>query len=104
MRQPACIHSLHEQPQKWRQSAVMTERWLNATLPDMQGWITWLPGSWSASAALTLRAAVRVGGTVTRNSFRHSGYSGVHSADSWVDVKGNDYVLADNRGTTTKRS
>ena len=41
--------------------AVVTEAWLNAYLPAMQWWVTWLPNDWEASAAQTLRAAIRVG-------------------------------------------
>lgn len=43
-----------------------------------------------------------VGGTVRYNTFRHAGTSGIHAADSWVDVKGNSYALYGNRGTTTR--
>ena len=46
-------------------ASLLAEHWLDASLPDMQGWISWLPGSWGASAAQTLRAGIRVGGAIT---------------------------------------
>jgi hypothetical protein len=42
------------------------------------------------------------GGFITENVFLNAGTSGVNSADSWVDVKGNDYRVENNSGTTTK--
>ena len=41
-------------------------------------------------------------GTVRGNVFTNAGYSGVHDADSWVDVKGNRYVISGNSGTSAK--
>jgi hypothetical protein len=41
------------------------------------------------------------GGSITGNSFTASGTSGRNSADSWIDVKGNDYVVSGNQGTGT---
>ena len=41
------------------------------------------------------------GGRITGNTFRHSGYSGDNSADSWVDVKGNGYSVSGNSGSST---
>jgi parallel beta-helix repeat protein len=41
------------------------------------------------------------GGRITGNTFRHSGYSGDNSADSWVDVKGNGYAVSGNSGSST---
>jgi hypothetical protein len=38
------------------------------------------------------------GGELTGNTFDGTGMSGVHSADSWVDVKGNNYKVAGNVG------
>lgn len=38
------------------------------------------------------------GGRISFNSFSRSGFSGANSADSWVDVKGNGYAVADNWG------
>ncbi len=46
-------------------AAMVTESWLNASLPDMQGWISWLPGTWGATAAQTLRAGLRVAGAIS---------------------------------------
>ena len=40
-----------------------------------------------------------VDGVVSGNIFDGTGVSGVNSADSWVDAKGNDYTIKDNRGT-----
>jgi len=40
------------------------------------------------------------GGTIRGNSFRHAGYSGKNSADSWVDVKGNGWTITGNTGST----
>ncbi len=41
------------------------------------------------------------GGLIQGNTFNGKGISGAHFADSWVDVKGNDYLIADNTGTDT---
>ncbi|WP_410578157.1 hypothetical protein [Amycolatopsis sp. lyj-108] len=38
------------------------------------------------------------GGELRGNVFDGTGQSGEHFADSWVDMKGNNYVVADNRG------
>ena len=38
------------------------------------------------------------GGQVSGNYFQSAGLSGVNSADSWVDVKGNDYLISGNTG------
>ncbi|WP_198652984.1 right-handed parallel beta-helix repeat-containing protein [Actinocorallia populi] len=38
------------------------------------------------------------GGTVNGNTFDGTGMSGKDSADSWIDVKGNDYVVFNNDG------
>jgi hypothetical protein len=38
------------------------------------------------------------GGLVRGNRFDGTGMSGDHAADSWVDVKGNDYRIENNRG------
>lgn len=42
------------------------------------------------------------GGRVIGNVFKNSGYSGENSADSWVDVKGNGYVISGNSGSGTR--
>jgi hypothetical protein len=42
-----------------------------------------------------------VGGTVTGNVFTNSGFSGANYGDSWVDVKGNNYVVSGNSGNGT---
>ncbi|WP_431880400.1 cellulose binding domain-containing protein [Micromonospora marina] len=39
------------------------------------------------------------GGVIRGNRFNGQGISGANSADSWVDVKGNDYLIEDNTGT-----
>lgn len=41
------------------------------------------------------------GGIARGNTFLNAGYSGQNSADSWVDVKGNSYVLENNTGSGT---
>lgn len=41
------------------------------------------------------------GGTVRGNSFTHAGHSGANYADSWVDIKGNGYLLEANSGSGT---
>lgn len=41
------------------------------------------------------------GGTITGNYFDGNGISGDHFADSWVDVKGNNYLLNNNIGQNT---
>jgi hypothetical protein len=41
------------------------------------------------------------GGEVSGNTFDGTGLSGANAADSWVDVKGNGYRIANNRGTTS---
>jgi chitodextrinase len=39
------------------------------------------------------------GGTISGNTFDGQGVSGENSADSWIDVKGIGYTIADNTGT-----
>jgi parallel beta-helix repeat protein len=39
------------------------------------------------------------GGTLSDNTFDGTGMSGQNYADSWVDVKGNGWLIAGNRGT-----
>lgn len=41
------------------------------------------------------------GGVVSGNTFTDAGYSGQNYGDSWVDVKGNGYLLEGNRGSGT---
>lgn len=43
------------------------------------------------------------GGEVVGNTFDGTGMTGANYADSWLDVKGNGYLIADNRGTTALR-
>lgn len=45
-----------------------------------------------------------VGGTVTGNTFDGTGLTDANYDDSWVDVKGNDYLIADNTGAHTLKS
>ena len=40
-------------------------------------------------------------GEVVSNSFDNAGYSGANSGDSWVDVKGNGYLISGNSGDGT---
>jgi parallel beta-helix repeat protein len=42
-----------------------------------------------------------IGGSLTGNVFNNSGYSGANNADSWVDVKGNNYTISGNSGSKT---
>jgi hypothetical protein len=42
------------------------------------------------------------GGRIARNVFKNSGYSGANYADSWIDVKGNNYAIWDNSGAGTR--
>ncbi|MDX6361060.1 MAG: hypothetical protein QOC85_63, partial [Streptomyces sp.] len=41
------------------------------------------------------------GATITGNTFDGSGLTGANYDDSWVDVKGNDVVVENNKGTLT---
>ncbi|THC48889.1 right-handed parallel beta-helix repeat-containing protein [Streptomyces sp. A1499] len=41
------------------------------------------------------------GGTVSGNTFDGEGLTGVHYDDSWIDVKGNGYVIENNTGKNT---
>jgi len=43
------------------------------------------------------------GGVITGNRFDNSGYSGLNSADSWIDLKGNGYTVSGNSGARTLR-
>jgi hypothetical protein len=43
------------------------------------------------------------GGTLSGNSFDGTGMNLSKGADSWVDVKGNDWLISDNTGTTSPR-
>jgi hypothetical protein len=38
-------------------------------------------------------------GTITGNTFDGTGVGGANSADSWIDAKGNNYQISDNKGT-----
>ena len=40
-----------------------------------------------------------VNGTINDNTFDGTGISGANSADSWIDAKGNNYTIKDNKGT-----
>jgi hypothetical protein len=42
------------------------------------------------------------GGALVDNVFTNAGYSGANSGDSWVDVKGNGYVISGNSGSGTR--
>lgn len=42
------------------------------------------------------------GGSVLSNVFTNAGYSGANFADSWVDVKGNGYLIEGNRGSAAR--
>ncbi len=42
-------------------AALVTEAWLDASLPTLTGLVAWLPGDLGAATAQTLRAGVRVG-------------------------------------------
>ncbi|MFD3445100.1 right-handed parallel beta-helix repeat-containing protein [Microbacteriaceae bacterium 4G12] len=42
------------------------------------------------------------GGTIAGNVFENAGFSGIHFADSWVDVKGNGWRIEGNSGSRTK--
>ncbi|QJW35517.1 right-handed parallel beta-helix repeat-containing protein [Cellulosimicrobium protaetiae] len=44
------------------------------------------------------------GGRIAGNTFVGDGLTGANYDDSWVDVKGNDYVVEDNVGTATTKS
>lgn len=44
------------------------------------------------------------GGVIKNNVLNGNGMSGQNSADSWIDVKGNGYVIAGNRGLHTSRT
>ncbi|WP_159084919.1 right-handed parallel beta-helix repeat-containing protein [Planctomonas deserti] len=43
------------------------------------------------------------GGSITGNVFLNAGHPGVNFADSWVDIKGNGYVVSGNSGSSTRR-
>jgi hypothetical protein len=43
------------------------------------------------------------GGTITGNRFHDAGHSGLNSADSWIDLKGNGYTVSGNSGSGTLR-
>lgn len=42
-------------------------------------------------------------GVIRGNTFDDAGYSGSNSADSWVDIKVNGYVVDSNSGSTARR-
>lgn len=44
------------------------------------------------------------GGVISGNIFNSEGISGENSADSWMDVKGNGYLIEDNKGTNMQGS
>lgn len=44
------------------------------------------------------------GGLIYGNEFNAEGISGENSADSWMDIKGNNYVIENNKGTNTSAS
>jgi len=41
------------------------------------------------------------GGLIDGNTFDGTGMSGENSADSWIDVKGDDYTISNNKGSKT---
>ncbi|MCR4374835.1 MAG: murein biosynthesis integral membrane protein MurJ [Acidobacteria bacterium] len=45
-------------------AALVTEAWLDASLPDMASWVSWMYADWVFAAARTLRAGIRVGGAI----------------------------------------
>lgn len=45
-------------------AAILTEDWLDASLPNMISWVSWMYADWGPAAAHTLRAAVRVGAAI----------------------------------------
>ena len=53
-----------------------------------------------AAEALDLKEG-SVGGYVAGNTFDGSSLSGLNSADSWIDAKGNYYLIENNTGTNT---
>ena len=42
------------------------------------------------------------GGSLLSNVFTNAGYSGANFADSWVDIKGNGYLIAGNSGSAAR--
>ncbi|MBK0382355.1 coagulation factor 5/8 type domain-containing protein [Pedobacter sp. SD-b] len=44
------------------------------------------------------------GGLIKGNTFEAQGITGANSADSWIDVKGNHYLIEDNTGFNTQPS
>lgn len=44
------------------------------------------------------------GGIIRGNTFEAQGITGANSADSWIDVKGNAYLIEDNLGNNTQPS
>lgn len=44
------------------------------------------------------------GGIISGNTFESQGITGANSADSWIDVKGNNYLIENNKGFNTQPS
>lgn len=44
------------------------------------------------------------GGLIKGNTFESQGITGANSADSWIDVKGNYYLIENNKGNNTQPS
>ncbi|MFD6414897.1 right-handed parallel beta-helix repeat-containing protein [Streptomyces sp. NPDC060194] len=57
-------------------------------------------GPWVRGEAVDLKEGT-TGGRVADNTFDGTGLTGRNFDDSWVDVKGNDYVIEGNRGVNT---
>ncbi|GGZ81670.1 cellulose binding domain-containing protein [Streptomyces subrutilus] len=55
-------------------------------------------GPYVAAEAVDVKEGT-FGGTIRGNTFDGRGISGQNSADSWIDVKGVDYLIQGNRGT-----
>ena len=43
-------------------------------------------------------------GTIKGNKFDGTGMTGENNADSWIDVKGDNYVIEDNEGTKSLKN
>src|SRR5690606_20834586 len=44
------------------------------------------------------------GGIIRGNTFESQGITGANSADSWIDIKGNNYLIENNKGFNTQPS
>jgi hypothetical protein len=60
-------------------------------------------GPWIAAECIDIKEGT-TGGLISGNTFDAKGIQGANSADSWIDVKGNYYIIENNTGYNSQPS